>query len=125
MSCSYDNELRASLEAAPIASSVSEAKAWRGEVRLQYKSQEEFEQLAVAFTMMKEWRDGVPRAAYHGVVRCSWLSTVLRAIHPSIFTHHWWLVQPTIWMLVGSCHLLASPGLCMMCIRCSLCKSAS
>ena len=84
MSCSYDNELRASLEAAPIASSVSEAKAWRGEVRLQYKSQEEFEQLAVAFGMMKERRDGVPRAAYHGVVRCSSLSSVPRAIHPSM-----------------------------------------
>lgn len=84
MSCRYDDELRASLEAAPIASSVAEAKAWQGEVRLQYKSQEEFEQLAVAFAIMKEWRDGVPRAAYHGVVRCSRLSSVLRATHCSM-----------------------------------------
>ena len=84
MSCRYDEELRASLEAAPIANSVSEAKAWQGEVRLQYKSQEEFERLAVAFAIMKEWRDGVPRAAYHGVVRCSWLCSVLRATHSSM-----------------------------------------
>ena len=56
------------LEAAPKAETAWDAQQWHGDVRLQYKSQKHFEQLAVAFGMMAEWRDGVPRAAYHGVV---------------------------------------------------------
>ena len=56
------------LEAAPIAETAWDAQKKQGDVRLQYKSQQHFEQLAVAFGMMAEWRDRVPRAAYHGVV---------------------------------------------------------
>ena len=66
--CRYDRDMEAMLEAAPIAETTWDAQQWHGDVRLQYKSQQHFEQLAVAFGMMAEWRDGVPRAAYHGVV---------------------------------------------------------
>ena len=64
----YDRALQATLNAAPVAKTAWEAQRWHGNVRLQYRSQEHFEQLAEAFSMMTEWRDGVPRAAYHGVV---------------------------------------------------------
>ncbi|CAL5224039.1 g6661 [Coccomyxa viridis] len=64
----YDRDMEVMLEAAPKAETAWDAQQWHGDVRLQYKSQKHFEQLAVAFGMMAEWRDGVPRAAYHGVV---------------------------------------------------------
>ena len=66
--CRYDEDLKATLEASPVARTAWEAQGWEGDVRLQYHSQFEFEQLVSMFGMMKEWRDGVPRAAYHGVV---------------------------------------------------------
>ena len=62
--------MKAMLEAAPIAATAWEAQRWHGDVRLQYQSQTQFEKLAEVFGMMAEWRDGVPRAAYHGVVSC-------------------------------------------------------
>ena len=66
----FDTELEATLEAAPVAETVAEAQGWVGDVRLLYHTQEHFEALAKALGIMKEWRDGVPRAAYKGVV--SW-----------------------------------------------------
>ena len=66
--CRYDEDLKAALDAAPVVKTAVEAKRWYGNVRLQYHNQGHFEQLAEAFGMMTEWRDGVPRAAYHGVV---------------------------------------------------------
>ncbi len=56
------------LAAAPLATSAEEAKAAEGNVRLQYDSQPHYEQLAAPFGMLLEWRDGVPRGAYRGVV---------------------------------------------------------
>ena len=68
--CRFDTKLEATLNAAPVAETVAEARGWTGDVQLQYHTQDHFEVLAKALGIMKEWRDGVPRAAYKGVV--SW-----------------------------------------------------
>ena len=70
--CRFDEELEATLSAAPVADTVAEAQGWSGNVQLYYHTQEHFEALAKALGIMKEWRDGVPRAAYKGVVSWQW-----------------------------------------------------
>jgi hypothetical protein len=64
----YDEDLKALLAAAPLASSAEAAKEVDGDVRLQYDSQEHYEELTSPFGMLLEWRDGIPRGAYQGVV---------------------------------------------------------
>ncbi|PSS08233.1 Alpha-1,3-mannosyl-glycoprotein like [Actinidia chinensis var. chinensis] len=39
-----------------------------GDVRVQYKNQLDFERIARQFGIFEEWKDGVPRTAYKGVV---------------------------------------------------------
>ncbi|KAK3020922.1 hypothetical protein RJ639_046578 [Escallonia herrerae] len=39
-----------------------------GDVRIQYNDQSHFESIARQFGIFEEWKDGVPRAAYKGVV---------------------------------------------------------
>ncbi|KAE8707577.1 Alpha-1,3-mannosyl-glycoprotein 2-beta-N-acetylglucosaminyltransferase [Hibiscus syriacus] len=39
-----------------------------GDVRIQYKDQSDFENIARQFGVFEEWKDGVPRTAYKGVV---------------------------------------------------------
>ncbi|XP_052194531.1 alpha-1,3-mannosyl-glycoprotein 2-beta-N-acetylglucosaminyltransferase isoform X9 [Diospyros lotus] len=39
-----------------------------GDVRIVYKDQEDFERIARQFGIFEEWKDGVPRTAYKGVV---------------------------------------------------------
>ncbi|OMO59897.1 Glycosyl transferase, family 13 [Corchorus capsularis] len=39
-----------------------------GDVRIQYTDQSDFEQIARQFGVFEEWKDGVPRTAYKGVV---------------------------------------------------------
>ncbi|XP_042984603.1 alpha-1,3-mannosyl-glycoprotein 2-beta-N-acetylglucosaminyltransferase-like isoform X2 [Carya illinoinensis] len=39
-----------------------------GDVRIEYKDQFEFERIARQFGIFEEWKDGVPRAAYKGIV---------------------------------------------------------
>ncbi|CAO2813891.1 unnamed protein product [Amaranthus hypochondriacus] len=39
-----------------------------GDVRIQYEDQSEFESIARQFGIFEEWKDGVPRTAYKGVV---------------------------------------------------------
>ncbi|KAH7832947.1 hypothetical protein Vadar_001680 [Vaccinium darrowii] len=39
-----------------------------GDVRILYKDQEDFERIARQFGIFEEWKDGVPRTAYKGVV---------------------------------------------------------
>ncbi|CAI9104839.1 OLC1v1003611C1 [Oldenlandia corymbosa var. corymbosa] len=39
-----------------------------GDVRIQYNSQLEFELIARQFGIFEEWKDGIPRASYQGVV---------------------------------------------------------
>ncbi|KAI8533277.1 hypothetical protein RHMOL_Rhmol11G0285200 [Rhododendron molle] len=38
------------------------------DVRILYKDQEDFERIAHQFGIFEEWKDGVPRTAYKGVV---------------------------------------------------------
>ena len=64
----YDEELEATLNAAPVA----ETQGWVGDVQLYFHTQGHFEALAKGLGIMKEWRDGVPRAAYRGVVSWQW-----------------------------------------------------
>lgn len=40
----------------------------KGDVRIQYNDQSEFEMIAHQFGIFEEWKDGVPRTAYKGVV---------------------------------------------------------
>lgn len=40
----------------------------RGDVRIKYRDQSDFERIASQFGIFEEWKDGVPRAAYKGVV---------------------------------------------------------
>lgn len=101
--CSYDDELKASLEAAPLVGSAAEAQASGGDVRLQYDSQESFQQLAAAVGIMQEWRDGVPRAAYHGVVTRAACPPVTLPIQASAVGR---AVYVCIWVLMCS----ALPG---------------
>ncbi|KAK1363381.1 Alpha-1,3-mannosyl-glycoprotein 2-beta-N-acetylglucosaminyltransferase [Heracleum sosnowskyi] len=39
-----------------------------GDVRIQYHDQEDFERIAAKFGIFEEWKDGIPRAAFKGIV---------------------------------------------------------
>ncbi|KAK4848569.1 hypothetical protein QYF36_014618 [Acer negundo] len=39
-----------------------------GDVRIQYKNQRQFEDIARQFGIFEEWKDGIPRTAYKGIV---------------------------------------------------------
>ncbi|KAI9123906.1 hypothetical protein K1719_005206 [Acacia pycnantha] len=39
-----------------------------GDVRIKYKDQSDFENIARQFGIFQEWKDGVPRTAYKGIV---------------------------------------------------------
>ncbi|KAL3688857.1 hypothetical protein R1sor_015166 [Riccia sorocarpa] len=71
----YSVELGALLSrAAPISPSnaLQEATRVDGDVRVEYTSQTEFGHLAATFGVFQEWKDGVPRTAYKGVVVFRW-----------------------------------------------------
>uniref|UniRef100_A0A803LGS7 Alpha-1,3-mannosyl-glycoprotein 2-beta-N-acetylglucosaminyltransferase n=1 Tax=Chenopodium quinoa TaxID=63459 RepID=A0A803LGS7_CHEQI len=57
-------------KAKPIygADAVVKANGVDGDVRIKYEDQPEFESIARQFGIFEEWKDGVPRAAYKGVV---------------------------------------------------------
>ncbi|KAL3731012.1 hypothetical protein ACJRO7_027958 [Eucalyptus globulus] len=57
-------------DAKPIygADAVLKASNIQGDVRVQYKDQPDFERIAQQFGVFQEWKDGVPRTAYKGVV---------------------------------------------------------
>ena len=44
------------------------ARMAQGAVKLLYNSQEHYESITEALGMLREWKDGVPRGGYHGVV---------------------------------------------------------
>ncbi|KAL1810270.1 alpha-1,3-mannosyl-glycoprotein 2-beta-N-acetylglucosaminyltransferase isoform X2 [Daucus carota subsp. sativus] len=50
------------------ADPVLEAYNIDGDVRIQYRDQEDFERIAAKFGIFEEWKDGIPRAAYKGIV---------------------------------------------------------
>ncbi|KAJ4869905.1 hypothetical protein Rs2_48523 [Raphanus sativus] len=47
---------------------VLKAQNIKGDVRIRYKDQAEFERIAGEFGIFEEWKDGVPRTAYKGIV---------------------------------------------------------
>ncbi|XP_021277536.1 alpha-1,3-mannosyl-glycoprotein 2-beta-N-acetylglucosaminyltransferase [Herrania umbratica] len=57
-------------EAKPVpgTDAVLMASNIKGDVRIHYKDQSDFERIAHQFGVFKEWKDGVPRTAYKGVV---------------------------------------------------------
>ncbi|CAH8344793.1 unnamed protein product [Eruca vesicaria subsp. sativa] len=57
-------------QAQPIQGSdlVLKAQNIKGDVRIRYKDQAEFESIAGEFGIFEEWKDGVPRTAYKGIV---------------------------------------------------------
>ncbi|CAH2075787.1 unnamed protein product [Thlaspi arvense] len=57
-------------QARPIQGSdlVLKAQNIRGDVSVRYKDQAEFERIAGEFGIFEEWKDGVPRTAYKGIV---------------------------------------------------------
>ncbi|KAJ0010205.1 hypothetical protein Pint_34098 [Pistacia integerrima] len=50
------------------ADAVLKAYNIEGDVRIQYEDQSDFERIAHQFGIFDEWKDGVPRTAYKGVV---------------------------------------------------------
>nr|XP_033513721.1 alpha-1,3-mannosyl-glycoprotein 2-beta-N-acetylglucosaminyltransferase isoform X2 [Nicotiana tomentosiformis] len=57
-------------KAKPIHGADAVLKAFNidGDVRIQYRDQLDFEDIARQFGIFEEWKDGVPRAAYKGIV---------------------------------------------------------
>ncbi|KAK7851316.1 Alpha-1,3-mannosyl-glycoprotein 2-beta-N-acetylglucosaminyltransferase [Quercus suber] len=57
-------------KAKPVRGTDVVLKAYNidGDVRIQYKDQPEFERIANQFGIFEEWKDGIPRTAYKGVV---------------------------------------------------------
>ncbi|CAN6231707.1 unnamed protein product [Urochloa humidicola] len=56
--------------ATPLHGSDAVLKAYNmaADVRIQYNDQEDFERIARQFGIFEEWKDGIPRTAYKGVV---------------------------------------------------------
>lgn len=52
----------------PGPDAILKAKNIDHDVRIQYKDQTDFERIARQFGIFEEWKDGVPRTAYKGVV---------------------------------------------------------
>ncbi|XWS63196.1 hypothetical protein CRYUN_Cryun06bG0075100 [Craigia yunnanensis] len=52
----------------PTIDAVLKASNIKGDVRIQYKDQSNFVNIARQFGVFEEWKDGIPRTAYKGVV---------------------------------------------------------
>ncbi|KAH7278964.1 hypothetical protein KP509_38G066700 [Ceratopteris richardii] len=61
-------------KAVPLSGADVVTKAYDidGDVRIEYANQATFERLARQFGIFEEWKDGVPRTAYKGVVMFRW-----------------------------------------------------
>ncbi|XP_068640121.1 alpha-1,3-mannosyl-glycoprotein 2-beta-N-acetylglucosaminyltransferase-like isoform X2 [Aristolochia californica] len=57
-------------KAKPVYGADAVLKAYNidGDVRIQYKDQMDFERIAHQFGIFEEWKDGIPRTAYKGIV---------------------------------------------------------
>ena len=53
---------------ARLVTSIGEIAGQEGSVKLVYASQQEYENLADQLGMIKDWKDGTPRASYQGIV---------------------------------------------------------
>ncbi|KAK3195636.1 hypothetical protein Dsin_026946 [Dipteronia sinensis] len=52
----------------PGADALLKVHNIEGDVRIQYKNQRQFEDIARQFGIFEEWKDGIPRTAYKGIV---------------------------------------------------------
>ncbi|CAA3021519.1 alpha-1,3-mannosyl-glyco 2-beta-N-acetylglucosaminyltransferase isoform X1 [Olea europaea subsp. europaea] len=57
-------------KATPVHGTDAILKAYNidGDVRIQYQDKSDFERIASQFGIFEEWKDGVPRTAYKGIV---------------------------------------------------------
>lgn len=64
----YDTELNATLAAARTLQTAAQAKEASGDVKLLYSSERQYKLYARTLRMLPDWKDGVPRGAFRGVV---------------------------------------------------------
>lgn len=64
----YAHMIGRKMASAKPLTSVEEVKLHTGTVKLLYDGKQEYEQLANELGIIDDWKDGVPRATYHGIV---------------------------------------------------------
>lgn len=84
----YDAWLISSLAEAKVIADDNEIQQVHGPVKLMYTSQEEYTALAEQLGMISDWKDGIPRASYQGVVsvRVTGVTCLLVPVN-RVFTH--------------------------------------
>ncbi len=65
----YAAEMDQTVSSARLLRTVEGVHLAKGLVKLMYASRQEYESLASAIGIIGDWKDGVPRAGYQGVVR--------------------------------------------------------
>ena len=64
----YAQMIGQKLGSAKLMNTINDVKLESGTVKLMYDGREEFERLAQELGIIDDWKDGVPRASYHGIV---------------------------------------------------------
>jgi GNT-I family len=64
----YEREWNKTLAKAKLVTSTEEVRGARGDVKLLYSSQRDYERLTGQLKMLREWKDGIPRGSYHMTV---------------------------------------------------------
>ena len=64
----YAQMIGRKMASAKLLSSTSEVKLHAGTVKLLYDGKQEYAKLANELGIIGDWKDGVPRASYHGIV---------------------------------------------------------
>ena len=66
----YAEEMTATVALAePVALHVDNLHSKQGVIKMMYSSRQEYEQLASVLGIIDDWKDGVPRASYKGIVK--------------------------------------------------------
>jgi len=64
----FNINITGQMQSATMIHDAHQALTMTGDVRIQYNSKQHFEALAKAFNIMPEWKAGVPRGSYRGIV---------------------------------------------------------
>ncbi|KAK3287077.1 hypothetical protein CYMTET_5397 [Cymbomonas tetramitiformis] len=64
----YAKQFQATVQQAQPAPNLNAVHSMQGDVKLFYRNEKDFEQIAKRFGVFGEWKDGTPRGAYRGVV---------------------------------------------------------
>ena len=64
----YAQMIGRKMTSAKPLTSVEEVKLHTGTVKLMYDGKQEYEKLADEIGIIDDWKDGVPRASFHGIV---------------------------------------------------------